>query len=110
MRDRRKTVLRTPRLSGDREICNIAKRQNLLLTLHNTTLKDPMIYLDPDNDIFRMHHILAYVLANEIHIKKNKYNPGSAETEYKKMINRFARNFEDKVNQRVFCMPNDEKN
>ena len=69
-----------------------------------------MIYLDPDNDIFRMHHILAYVLANEIHIKKNKYNPGSAETEYKKMINRFARNFEDKVNQRVFCMPNDEKN
>ena len=136
---------------------------------HNTTLKDPMIYLDPDDDIFRMHHILAYVLANEIHIKKNKYNPGSAETtqilehelthiqqysenrdnepadeleleanmnetrhlyngeevhwieympgkyckmtktEYKKMINRFARNFEDKVNQRVFCMPDDEK-
>ena len=143
-------------------------KNNFELT-HNTTLKDPMIYLEADDDIYRTNHILAYVLANEIHIKKSKYNPGSAETaqilehelthvqqysenrdsesadeleleanlnetrhvrngeevhrveyisgkyckmtktEYKKMLNRFAQDFEDKVTQKVLCMRDDEK-
>ena len=48
---------------------------------HNTKLKDPMIYLEPDNRRhFTLHPIIAYALANGIHIKKSKYNPGSTET------------------------------
>lgn len=136
---------------------------------HNTKLKDPIIYLEPDDGIFRMNAILAYAIANEIHIKKSNYNPGSAETtqilehelthiqqysenrdnesvdeleleanlneihhlrngeevhwveytpgkyckmtesEYKKMINKFAQDFEDKVSYKLFTMPDDEK-
>ena len=30
-------------------------------------------------------------------------------TEYKKMLNRFAQDFEDKVTQKVLCMRDDEK-
>jgi hypothetical protein len=48
---------------------------------HKTKLKDPMIYLEPDNGRnFKLHPIIAYALANGIHIKKSKYNPGSTET------------------------------
>ena len=41
---------------------------------HNTKLKDPIIYLEPDDGIFRMNAILAYAIANEIHIKKSNMN------------------------------------
>lgn len=49
---------------------------------HGTSLKDTMIYLDPDYNyhFFLRRTALAYAVANEIHIKKSKYNPGSTET------------------------------
>lgn len=46
---------------------------------HDTKLPDTMIYLDPDNN-YSSRFILAYAIANNIHIKKSKYNPGSTET------------------------------
>ncbi len=47
---------------------------------HNTKLNDPYIYLDPDASFRNRSLLLAYVLSNQIHIKKSKYNPGSTET------------------------------
>lgn len=46
---------------------------------NNTNIKDTMIYIDPDDD-FPNPFILAYALANKIHIRKSHYNPGSTET------------------------------
>lgn len=48
---------------------------------HDIKLKDTMIYLDPDNYFMNNNFLLAYVIKNEIHIKKSKYNPGSNETQ-----------------------------
>lgn len=49
---------------------------------HSTELKNPMIYLDSDDDEYFSHsHLLAYAIANQIHIKKSKYNLGSEETQ-----------------------------
>lgn len=48
---------------------------------HDTELNSPMIYLEPDNRRqFILNPIIAYALANQIHIRKSKYNPGSTET------------------------------
>lgn len=47
---------------------------------HDTKLKDPYIYLDPDDSFRNRSFLLAYALSNQIHIKKSKYNPGSTET------------------------------
>ena len=46
---------------------------------HDTKLPNTMIYLDSDSD-FSNKFILAYAIANKIHIKKSQYNPGSTET------------------------------
>ncbi len=48
---------------------------------HDTRLKDTMIYLEPDERYHTNNFLLAYAIANKIHIKKSKYNPGSTETQ-----------------------------
>lgn len=58
-----------------------AQTKNDFELRHDTRLKDTMIYLDPDDCYHTDNFLLAYAIANKIHIKKSKYNPGSTETQ-----------------------------
>lgn len=48
---------------------------------HNTRLDDTMLYLDPDYKFRLSPALMAFAVENNIHIRKSKYNPGSAETD-----------------------------